>query len=477
MVSNNILLEKHLEKTQSFYDSYPTSKNRWSRFYTRLLGHYYRFFIPEGSRVLEIGCGSGQLLGELSDRICVGVDLSAQQIRAASMKNPQNRYFVGSGEKLSLIEDLKAQSFDYVILSETINFAGDVQKLFEEIQKVSNPETRLIVNFFNNLWRPILSLVTFLRLKRATPKLNWLSHTDVNNLLQLSSWEIVKEDCRILCPYNLFGLEKIFNVVLAPLLSSLSLTVFQIARSTQHNIKKELSVSVVIPARNEEGNIENAIKRLPKMGSHTEVIFVEGNSTDQTWREIQRVKGAHPEWDIKILKQSARGKRNAVEEGFAIAQGDLLMILDADLTVPPEELPKFYNAVASGKCDYANGVRLVYPMEKKAMRFINMCGNKFFSLSFSWVLGQNIKDTLCGTKVLLKKNYIKIQKNRKYFGDFDPFGDFDMIFGSAKLHLKMMDIPIRYRDRTYGETNINRWAHGWLLIKMLFFSLNKLKFI
>jgi ubiquinone/menaquinone biosynthesis C-methylase UbiE len=230
VVSNNILLEKHLEKTQSFYDSYPTSKNRWSRFYTRLLGHYYRFFIPEGSRVLEIGCGSGQLLAELTGRICVGVDLSAQQIRSASMKNPQNRYFVGSGEKLSLIEDLKAQSFDYVILSETINFAGDVQKLFEEIQKVSNPETRLIVNFFNNLWRPFLSLVTFLRLKRATPKLNWLSHTDVNNLLQLSSWEIVKEDCRILCPYNLFGLEKIFNVVLAPLLSSLSLTVFQIVR-------------------------------------------------------------------------------------------------------------------------------------------------------------------------------------------------------------------------------------------------------
>jgi ubiquinone/menaquinone biosynthesis C-methylase UbiE len=474
---SNALLEKHLEKTQSFYDSYPTTKNRWSRFYTRLLGHYYRFFIPEGSRVLEIGCGSGELLKELPNRHCVGVDLSVQQVRAANHRVPHAKFFVGSGEKLTEVGDLYGQSFDFVILSETINFAGDVQKLFEEIQKVSGPGTRLIINFFNNVWRPILSFVTLLRLKRPTPQLNWLSSLDVKNLLELASWEVVKEDSRILCPYSLLGLEKIFNVVLAPLLSALTLTVFQIARSTKHNPPKELSVTVVIPARNEEGNIANAIERLPRMGKHTEVIFVEGNSTDQTWAAIQRVKAANPDWDIKTMQQSAKGKRNAVEEGFAIASGELLMILDADLTVPPEELPKFYNAIASGKCDYANGVRLVYPMEKKAMRFINMCGNKFFSLAFSWVLGQSIKDTLCGTKVMLKSNYLKVQNNRTYFGDFDPFGDFDMIFGASKLHMKMMDIPIRYRDRTYGDTNINRWAHGWLLIKMLFFSLNKLKFI
>jgi glycosyltransferase involved in cell wall biosynthesis len=236
-------------------------------------------------------------------------------------------------------------------------------------------------------------------------------------------------------------------------------------------------VSVVIPARNEAGNIEAAVRRIPQMGAGTELIFVEGHSRDATWGEIQRVARENPDLKIKILQQTGRGKGDAVRAGFAAATGDILMILDADLTMPPEELPKFYEILASGRAEFANGCRLVYPMEEHAMQFMNLCANKAFGLIFSWLLGQHVKDTLCGTKVLSRAHYERIAANRSYFGDFDPFGDFDLLFGAAKLNLKIADVPIRYRERTYGETNIQRWKHGWLLLRMVLFAARKLKFV
>jgi len=235
--------------------------------------------------------------------------------------------------------------------------------------------------------------------------------------------------------------------------------------------------SVVIPARNEAGNIEAAVQRTPELGLGTEIIFVEGHSRDNTWDEIQRVAKAYPQRCIKVLKQRGKGKGDAVREGFAAATGDMLFILDADLTVAPEDLSKFYETARSGTADFINGVRLVYPLEHEAMRFLNMLANKFFGLAFTWLLGQRIKDTLCGTKVLRRADYETIAKNRRYFGDFDPFGDFDLLFGAAKLNLRIIDLPIRYRARTYGETNIQRWQHGWLLARMVLFAARWLKFL
>ena len=260
------------------------------------------------------------------------------------------------------------------------------------------------------------------------------------------------------------------------LIRSLSLTGYIIARKAEPPAKTKLSVSVIIPARNESGNIENALMRMPKMGSHTEVIFVEGHSTDNSLDEIKRVCDKYKDqWDVKYYLQDGKGKGDAVRKGFNMATGDILMILDADLTVPPEQLGKFYDAISSGKGEFINGTRLVYPMEKQAMRFLNIIGNNFFSVLFSWLLDQRLKDTLCGTKVLLKENYQKISENRHYFGEFDPFGDFDLLFGASKLNLKIVEIPIRYQAREYGETNISRFKHGWLLIKMSVFALTKMK--
>jgi glycosyltransferase involved in cell wall biosynthesis len=213
------------------------------------------------------------------------------------------------------------------------------------------------------------------------------------------------------------------------------------------------------------------------MGRRTEIVFVEGHSNDGTYETIQREMAARPDWQCKVLRQAGKGKGDAVRLGFRQASGDILMILDADLTVSPEDLPRFYEALCSEKGEFINGVRLVYPLEKEAMRFFNFLGNKFFSLAFSWLLGQPIKDTLCGTKVLWKKHYDLIAQNRSYFGDFDPFGDFDLLFGAAKLNLKIVEVPIRYQERTYGETNIRRWSHGWLLLKMVVFALRRIKFV
>jgi len=232
-----------------------------------------------------------------------------------------------------------------------------------------------------------------------------------------------------------------------------------------------------VPARNEKGNIENAIKRTPEFGSHQEFIFIEGNSSDGTYDEILRVKEAYPDKDIKVMRQTGRGKGNAVREAFDAASCDILMILDADLTMPPEELPKFYDALRHNKGEFINGCRLVYPMEKNAMQFLNLLGNKFFGWFFSFLLGQRLKDTLCGTKVLYRVDYEKIKANRSYFGDFDPFGDFDLLFGAAKQNLKIVEVIIRYKDREYGSTQISRFKHGILLIKMSLFAAKKIKFI
>jgi SAM-dependent methyltransferase len=465
------LLERHLDKLRAFYDEAPTEPTAGGRFYRELLAVYYRNLIPAGASVLEIGCGAGNLLELLPNRDVVGIDLSENQVAAARARLPHGKFHVMAGENLEL-----GRKFDFVILSETLNFAADVQKVLENVHSVSRGRTRLILNFHSSLWRPFLGLGTALGLRAAHPPCNWLSATDMRNMLSLAGWDVIKQQSRLLMTFPCLGLEEIVNRFFAPLLTQLALTVFQIARPAQQ-VHGQKTVSVVIPARNEAGNIEEAVRRMPHLGKHTEIIFIEGNSTDQTWTEIERVKTQYPDLDIKTMRQTGKGKGNAVREAFDAASGEVLMILDADLTVPPEELGKFYDVLVCGRADFANGVRLVYPMEDKAMRFCNLCANKFFGLAFSWALGQPIKDTLCGTKVLFKTDYERIAANRAHFGDFDPFGDFDLIFGANHLHLKIGDIPIRYRDRTYGETNIQRWRHGLLLLRMLLLAIAKIKLI
>ena len=472
------IIDAQLARLRDFYADGGPPVSGPGQGYRRLLARYYGLMFPADASVLEVGCGAGDLLALLPNRDITGVDLSVAQIEAAHRRLPHGTFSVQAGERLDL-----DRTFDVIILSETINFAGDVQQLMESLQGVATPQTRLIINFHSSLWRPLLVLATSLGLKSPNPQSNWLSHKDVWNLCALADWEVIKTQWRILFPLPVPVMDELFNRWLAPLLPILCLTVFVVARfrprqaaATRNDVKTP-TVSVIIPARNEAGNIEAAVRRTPPLGASTELVFVEGHSTDDTWEEIQRVAAAFPERRIQIMRQTGRGKGNAVREAFAAATGDILMILDADLTMPPEELPKFYHALVSGHAEFANGVRLVYPMEEHAMQFLNLCANKFFGVAFTWLLGQTVQDTLCGTKVLYRREYEKIAANRAYFGSFDPFGDFDLLFGADKLNLKIADIPIHYRDRTYGSTNIQRWSHGWLLLRMMAFAAKKLKFV
>lgn len=466
------LSRDHLTAVRAHFDADNVKLTSAARSYRRLLAHYYNLLIPLESSVLEVGCGDGELLALIHAKNKTGVDLSEKQIALAQARIPHGKFYVQAGELL----DLPA-TYDVIIVSETLNFSADAQCFLEQLATVATPQTRLLINFHNNVWHPLFTLANWLRLRNPPPDTSWLSAMDIENLLALSRWETVKSQPRILWPVATPLIAPLFNRWLAPLLPWFGFAIFNIARLRPAALPATLSVSVIIPARNEAGNIEAAVLRTPEMGSFTELIFVEGHSRDNTWAEIERIREAYPQRRITTLRQTGQGKGNAVREGFAVAQGDVLMILDADLTMPPEELPKFYDAIASGKAEFANGSRLVYPMEKGAMQFLNMVANMFFGLAFSWLLGQHVKDTLCGTKVLRRSHYLTIAAHRAYFGDFDPFGDFDLLFGADKMNLKIRDIPIRYRERTYGSTNIQRWKHGALLFRMLAFAARKLKFI
>lgn len=459
---------------REFYEQRAAVRPRESnRYYQRYLRRYYGFLVPPGQSVLELGCGIGDLLAAVQPARGLGVDFSPAMVAQARERHPHLEFQVGDAAHFTIPEQ-----FDYLLLSDLVNDLPDVQALFERLQALAHPRTRLVLNFFSNLWRPVLAVAERLGLKAPTQLQNWLSTDDVRNLLHLAGWEVVKADARLLWPAGTPGLAPLLNRWVAPLLRHLCLTSILIARPRPSaGERREYRCSVIIPARNEAGNIEAAARRVPEMGRGTEIVFVEGHSTDNTWTEIQRVALQYPQRDIKILKQQSKGKGGAVREGFEAATGDLLFILDADLTMPPEELPKFYEAACRGTAEFVNGVRLVYPMEDQAMQFLNMVANKVFGLAFSYLLGQPIKDTLCGTKVLFREDYQAIARNRAYFGDFDPFGDFDLLFGAAKLNLRMMDLPIRYRARTYGATNIHRWRHGWLLLRMVLFAARRLKFI
>ena len=463
----------------TFLDAQAPESDRWrrkNRYYYEEIERIVRFHVPQGSSVLEIGCGTGDLLAALAPSRGVGVDISPMVVEIARKKHPTLTFDVCDAEVLSVSEP-----FDYVILSDVIGYLDDVQRAFEQMSKVCDPRTRVILTYFNYLWEPVLRIGEKAGVKRPQPDQNWLALEDLQNLLSLAGFQTISKGYKVLLPVRIPLLSSLCNRVLAnlPVIRKLCLVEIIIARPAPVQVPEEsLSCTVVIPARNEKGNIEDAVRRTPEMGKHTEIVFVEGNSSDGTAEEIERVIAAYPERDMKLIRQgSGAGKGDAVRKGFAAARGDVLMILDADLTVPPEELPKFLKALASGRGEFVHGSRLVYPMEKQAMRFLNTLGNKFFSLAFTWLLDQRFKDTLCGTKVLYRRDYERIASGRSYFGDFDPFGDFDLIFGAAKLDLKIVEVPIRYRERTYGTTQISRFRHGWLLLRMCLFALRRIKFV
>ena len=372
---------------------------------------------------------------------------------------------------------------DYIVIHGLIHYERDIQALLADLHRMCHQDTRLLLVYYSSLWRPLMALASRVGLRDKLPEPNWLAHEDIENLLKLERFERVWLDHKVLIPFYLPLLSYVINRYFAPLplFRNFCLVNICVARPLPNEIFQALpnpSVSIIVPARNESENIENILKRIPRMGPDDEIIFIEGHSTDNTWAAIQAAQARYgSRRRILAAQQNGIGKGDAVFFGLSLARNDILMIFDADLTVSPEELPKFYDAIRTGKGEFINGSRLVYPMEAKAMRFFNLLGNKFFSVCFSFVLGQRLKDTLCGTKVISRSNYKKLSDNRNYFGSFDPFGDFQLIFGAVRMGLKIVEIPVFYRERVYGQTNIARWRHGFILLFMLIFASLRLKFL
>jgi SAM-dependent methyltransferase len=453
------------------------TRNRTHRLaseYHRLLERSYQFHVAPGLRVLELGCGNGSLLAALKPALGVGVDFSRQALEAARELHPELVLVQADAHSLPF-----EAVFDVIILSDLINDLWDVQRVFGALVAFSHNRTRIMINFHSRLWQLPLTWVEKLGFKNRTLAQNWFTIEDIKNLFKLTDYELVKHERDVLLPLWFPLLSWLLNSVFVRvwpfwILALTNVLVARPLRPENSTRSARPTVSVVIPARNEAGNIPAIFVRLPQLGSGTELVFVEGHSRDQTYEAIAQHIQQHPQADAVLLKQSGIGKANAVWEGFTAAKNDILMILDADLSVQPEDLTRFYEAVVQNKGEFINGTRLVYPMENRAMQFANLLGNKMFSRIFSWLLDQPIKDTLCGTKVIWRDDYALLRQ--RWPATFDPFGDFDLLLGATKLDLRIVDIPIRYHERKYGTTNISRWRHGWMLLRITLAATWKLKF-
>jgi SAM-dependent methyltransferase len=463
--------------------------NHFQAFYRKRLARLVRHFVDPGCSVLEVGCGTGDLLAALRPSRGAGVDISPAMIERARAKYPGYQLMAADAEDLPLSE-----TFDYVVMSNLIGYLSDVWAAFRQLRSVTHPGSRVIVTYYSFLWQPVLRAAEWVRLRRRQPEQNWLSWQDVCNLLELNGYEVVRAGTDLLLPAGVPVLGTLLNRYLArlPGLQQLCLTVWVVARERPGTLlpaAAEASCSVIIPTRNEAGNVAGLVERLPDMGSHTEIVFVDGNSSDGTVERIEeQIEQNRGIRDIKLIHQVPRdrdgapgamlpqGKGDAVRKGFDAASGDVLIILDSDLSVAPEDTPRFYQALVEGRGELINGCRLVYPLEKQSMRFLNMLANRAFALLFSWILGQRVKDTLCGTKALFARDYARIKANRSYFGDFDPYGDFDLLFGAARRSMRIVEIPVRYYPRTYGEIKIARFRHGLILLRMALLAMRKLRF-
>ena len=494
------------------FDAFAPERGRWkskNAYYHRSLERLCRRFVPPGARVLELGCGDGDLLASLSPDPAgsLGVDLSPGMVERARAKHPDLRFLVQDAEALDVSGD---RPFDFVVASDLVGHLHDIYSTFRNLRRLCHDGTRLLITYYNFVWEGVLQAGERFGWKMPQRHQNWLGMSDLENLLTLAGFSVSERGWDLLLPIRIPFVSDLVNrfAPRTPGLRHLCLVHYAVAEpaagkrrvgdraeGTEGRPPKEKPaprVSVVVPCRNEEGNVDAAVERIPEMGAGTEIIFVDGNSTDGTVQSIEsaiaRNRGPR---SIRLLHQAPRGagaardedpdrmlslgKGDAVRKGFAAATGDILIILDADLTVSPEDLPRFVEVLEEGKARFVNGSRLVYPMEDESMRFLNLCGNKVFSLAFTWLLGQSIKDTLCGTKALYRRDYERIAANREYFGNFDPFGDFDLLFGAARLKLSIVDMPIRYARRTAGVSKVRLVSHGWLLVRMAGIAFRKFK--
>ena len=481
------LVQGTLHRVRSFYDALGADRERWlvrSRYYYAALERLLRFVVPPGRRVLDIGCGNGDHLAALEPSHGVGVDLSARMLELAERKHPHLELHHTAAEALSLPQhEARGEDggFDYVVMVNVVGELADVLAAFKRLAPLVRADTRLVVVHYNHLWQPLFPLATRLGLKLDNPTQNWLSPHDLRSFLHLAGFEVVRSGVRMPCPKYVPAVAEMANGIIGrmPVLRQLGFVRFLVARpSMPLPLRPDAhSVTVVVPCKDEEGNVPDIPARVPEMGAFTEIVFVDDQSSDATADRVREMIATHPHRRIKLVQGPGRGKGAAVRAGLAEASGDVFMILDADMTVMPEDLPAFFDAVTQNKGELVMGTRLVYPLAPQAMRTPNILGNKLFAAAFSVLLEQRITDTLCGTKVVLRRDYARILEARSLFGDVDRWGDYDWIFGAAKSNLAITEIPVHYVPRLAGDTKMTkRLRNSLIMLRMCWIALTRLTF-
>jgi SAM-dependent methyltransferase len=443
------------------------TRDKWirrNRYYYKLLVRLLQHLIEPGKRVLNMRCQTGFFLDALQPRHGVGVDISAEMIEVAREAHPEFQYHQAFPEDF-----VSSEKFDYVLFCDSGDTV-DVQKALSRLHDACDRHTRLIIYGYSFLWEPLIVLAQRLGLKISQTEQNWLSEWDLRELLELTGFEWLKTYRTALLPKYIPILSTILNRFVAklPVIQRLCMIEVLVARpaATPEDVRN-LSVSVIVPCKNEQGNVESAVTRMPQLGGATEIIFCDDKSTDGTADEVRRMQRLYQDRDIRLVDGPSICKAKNVWAGFEAATGDILVILDADLTVMPEELPYFIDVIASGHAEFVNGSRLVYPVPTAAMKQFNFLGNKVFSVLFSYVLGQRIKDTLCGTKVLWRSDWERIRPLVGTWGAVDNWGDYELLFGAARLNLRIVDLPVHYQERIYGITKMTKvLKNGLMMLRM-----------
>ena len=469
-------LELQNERNRQHQSLWAATRASWiqrNKYYYGCLKRLLRYLVEPGKRVLNIRCQTGFFLAALEPSYGVGLEISPEMVGVARAAHPQFTYHEGFPENFEWQE-----KFDYILVCDVGDIA-DVQKTLLQLQSACQRHTRLLIYTYNHLWEPLIALAQRLHLKIPQTEQNWLSEQDLIGLLTLSGFEWLKTYRSALFPKYFPLLSAFMNRVVAklPLIGRLCMIEVLVARAIPKPVDaSSVSVSVIVPCKDERGNIESAVTRMPELGCSTELIFCDDKSTDGTADEIRRMQRLYPERNIRLVDGPGICKSKNVWQGFEAATGDILLILDADLTVMPEELPYFIHAITRGGAEFVNGSRLVYPIPKTAMKGANLFGNKFFSLVFSYLLGQRIKDTLCGTKVLWRTDWERIRPLIGTWGTLDRWGDYELLFGAAKLNLRILDQPVHYQERIFGATKMTQvFKHGLTMLNMCFHGFQKLK--
>jgi SAM-dependent methyltransferase len=475
-------LDQRRRRTQDHLARIAPRRESWikhNRYYYDLLGRLLRFLVEPQKKVLSVRCGIGNLLAAVKPSDGKGVDICAEIVEIAQQRNLSFNFAVAFPDNDEFLQAFTpGEKFDYILFNE-IGDTVDVLQAFRNLRPLCERHTRILVTTYNYLWEPLVTLAEWIGMKVPHTEQNWLSTADIRNLLKLAGFEGLETHRIVLLPKFLPLLSGFLNRFCArlPFLSRLCMTQVVVARMVPPPVVVEdLAVSVVIPCKNEKGNVEDAVRRIPPLAGRTEIIFCDDQSTDGTAEEVRRMQLCYPEKDIRLEHGPGVCKSRNVWTGFDAAKGDVLLILDADLTTIPEELPYFVEVIVSGQAEFVNGSRLVYPVPKGAMNGANMLGNKFFSVAFTYLLGQRVKDTLCGTKVLWKSDWERIKPMLGSWGTEDRWGDYELLFGAAKLNLKILDLPIHYQERIYGSTKMTKvFRNGLVMLRMCWHGFLKLK--